>query len=178
MAGQRVNHGIGEGFPAFLLVGAGFVGFDREGGVNQKYALFGPAFKVAAGLRFVAEVAFDFLEDVLQGGRFGALLGHREAEAVGLTWFVVGILAQDNHLDSFKRAAVEGVEDVVAFGENGTLGIGCFDKGGQGGKVRFFELWCQVSFPGIFYLYVHNRGEAVCAVCLQIYSFFIDHAPF
>ena len=108
----------------------------------------------------------------------GTALGHGEREAVSLAWFVVGVLAQDNHLDSFKRAAVEGVEDVVALGENRALGVGCFDKGGQGRKVRFFELWCQVIFPGIFYLYVHNQGEAVCAVYLQIYSFFIDHAPF
>jgi len=94
--------------------------------------LVGPAFQVAAGLGFVAQVGFDFLENVLQRGWLGAILGYGEAEAVGLAWFVVGVLAEDDHLDGVEGTAVEGIEDVFACGKDGALGVSRLDKGRQG----------------------------------------------
>ena len=61
----------------------------------------------------------DFLEDVDQRRRRGHVRAHGEAQAVGLAGTVVGVLAENNHAHLIQRCAVQGVEAMLAGGEQG-----------------------------------------------------------
>lgn len=45
---EDLNGGIGELFPAFVLVGAGVASTDGESGIEEKNALLGPMIKIAS----------------------------------------------------------------------------------------------------------------------------------
>lgn len=64
--GQPPDGGIGELFPSPVLVRTGLMGPHRQRGVEQQYALFGPAAQAAAFRNGPAQIALDLLEDVLQ----------------------------------------------------------------------------------------------------------------
>lgn len=54
--GEGVDDGIGEGLPALALVGAGLVGLDGEGRVEQQDALIRPSEEVGHVAEFLGDV--------------------------------------------------------------------------------------------------------------------------
>ena len=83
----------------------------RQHRVEQQYALICPALQRAMGRYRLAQIALDFLEDILQRGGRPHTRRHRETQAMGLPRPVVGVLADDHHLDPAQRRAVQRVED-------------------------------------------------------------------
>ena len=70
-----------------------------------------------------SEVGVNFLEDINQRRRRGYVRAYGEAQAVGLAGAVVGVLAEDNHAHLIQRCTVQGVEAMVAGGEQGFSGL-------------------------------------------------------
>ena len=108
---KPLDDGVGKCLPADSRVACGHVGPHRQGGVQQQDSLLGPAFQVSVGRWRDAKVVMKFLEDVDEGGRRVDSVGHREAQAVGLSWIVVGVLPDDNHLHLVHGAKVQGRKD-------------------------------------------------------------------
>ncbi|MNV76385.1 hypothetical protein D3C71_1697320 [compost metagenome] len=64
--------------------------------------------------RVDVQVALELLEDVLQRRRHRHARLHREAQTVGLAWAMVGVLADDHHLDPLQRRRIQRIEDQPA----------------------------------------------------------------
>ena len=104
---QTPNHFIGKRFPAFGLVRAGPGHLHRQNGIEQQNALLRPRHQVAGAGPRHAEIAMEFLEDILKRWRERHAVRHRETQAMGLAWPVVGILADDDHP---YRIEIGGIE--------------------------------------------------------------------
>ena len=64
---DRLDDGVGEGFPALAAMAAGVSGGDGEDGVQQQHALVGPGFEAAVVRPWQSEIGAEFLVDVPQG---------------------------------------------------------------------------------------------------------------
>ena len=159
--GDGADHGVGEGLPAAACVRGRLVGADRQHGVQQQHALLGPAVEVARGGDGRSGVVGDLLEDILQRRREGNAVRHREAEAVGLPGAVVGVLPDDDHLQTVERAFVESPEDVAAARVDASRGVFLPDEIGQGDEIGFLEFGSQQLFPVGCDLYIHRSYDAV-----------------
>ena len=138
---------IGESFPAVSCVGGRFVCPNRQHGVEQQHALFGPAVEVAARGNRRAGVVGDLLEDVLQRGRERHAVRHGETESVGLPFAVIGVLPDDYHFEFVERAFVEGTKNVAPSGEYPTGGVLLPYEVGEFSEIGFFELFGKNLFP-------------------------------
>ena len=156
LACKGLDGGVGEVAPAQHGVAVGLVGPHRERGVEQQHALARPALQVAAGGHGSAHVLLYLLEDVLQRGREGHAVLHREAQAVSLAGLVVGVLADDDHLHLVEGAQVEGIEDEAARRIAGSSGVFLSHAFGQLCEIGFLKLALQVLLPCGLYLYVHE----------------------
>ena len=156
--GQGADGCIGKFFPALALVRTRLVGSHCQGGVQQQYSLFGPAGQVACGGDGQPQVALNLLEDVLQRRREGDAVVHREAEAMGLSRSMIGILSQDDHFHPVERTQVERVENKFAGGIDRCGLVFLPHKVGQADEVVLVEFRHQVLFPAVFYLYIHVMG--------------------
>lgn len=106
---------VGEGLPAMSGVRESLMGAHCERGVEEEHPLVGPAREGAAGEGYVqTQVGVYLLEDIHQRRRTRHPLRHGETESVRLAVVVVGILAQNHHLDLVKRGVPESREDVLA----------------------------------------------------------------
>lgn len=141
------NDLIGEALPAAALVAPRLVGPHRQGGVEEQHSLARPGAQVARAPRRDPEIGLQLFEDVDERGRWWHARVHAEAQAVRLTWAVVGVLAEDHHLHVGKGGQVKRGEDVIvgrihrvrsAFGSN---------KGLQFGPIRLVEFTPQDRVP-------------------------------
>ncbi len=159
LVGEAADDGVGEGFPAFILVGARLVGAHGEGGVEEEDTLVGPAFQIARCGDGNTEVVFNLFEDVLERGRLLDAFGDGEGEPVRLSGTVIGVLSEDDDFGVVHAAMVEGVEDEFAGRIYPGLPVFVPDETGEGFKVRFLEFFAEQFFPGGFYLYVHDSVD-------------------
>ena len=159
--GEVADDGVGEGFPAFVLMGACLVGAHGEGGVEEEDALVGPAFQIARCGDGNAEVVFNLFEDVLEGGRLLDAFRDGERKPVRLSRTVVRVLPEDDDFGVVHAAMVEGVEDEFAGRIYPGLPVFVPDETGEGFEVRFLEFFAEQFFPGGFYLYVHDGVDMV-----------------
>ena len=68
---------------------------------------------------------------------------------------MIGILPDNHHLHTVKRAQVEGIEYLASRRVAGRRGIFLPDEVNQLTEIRFLELRPNMLFPALFYLYVH-----------------------
>ena len=64
MIGQMGYHLIGEEFPSPILVRAGTMCLNSEGGIEQKYALTCPTGKITTGRNWSPSVVMYFFKDI------------------------------------------------------------------------------------------------------------------
>ena len=147
MLRKGADGGVGELFPAVTRVRGGLSGTHRQRGVEQQHPFPRPLLEVARTRHGHAEVVVQLLEDVLQAGREGHAIGHREREAVGLSRTVVRVLAQDDHLHLVERREVESVKDQRTRGINGILSLLAHEERLEVGKIGCLELWPQHLVP-------------------------------
>jgi len=150
------DDGVGEFGPADLGVAHGFVGADGEGGVEEEDTLFGPVGEIALFGDGHPDVLVQFFINVDEGwGRRDALLDG-EAEAVGLTGAVVGVLAEEDDLDLVEGGGVERVEDKAAGRIDRPSGhpFG-LEMGDDLEEVGFREFGLKDRLPTVFNLDVH-----------------------
>ena len=140
MGGQCLDGGIGELLPSKTSVAVGHVGPHRQRGIQQQDTLLSPARQVAALRYWRAQVGLYLLENVLKRRREGYAILHREAQAVGLAWFVIGILTDDDYLYLVERAKVIGVENQLSWRIANRLLVFLPDGSRQLRKVGLVEL--------------------------------------
>ena len=145
---EQADDLVGEGLPPVSAMAEGLVGTHGEAGVEQEHALAGPAAQIAALGDGRAGLGLYLQEDVAQRGRKIHPVIHAEAEAVGLARSVVGVLAQDDHLDLVGRCAVEGVEDEVSRRVACPGRVLRMNKADELAKVGLGKLVAQHRFPG------------------------------
>ena len=153
--GDGAYHGVGEGFPPMPGVRGCLVGADGQHGVQEQYSLLGPAVEVARRGDGCPGVVGNLLEDVLQRGWERHAVAYREAEPVGLSGAVVGILADDDDLQFVEGAFVEGPEDIAAARVDAVRGIFLPYELRKGGEIRFLEFGREQLFPVGGDLYIH-----------------------
>jgi len=148
-----LDDGVGELLPADSRVACGHVGPYRQGGIQEQNSLLGPAFQVPVRRRRKTKVVVEFLEDVDEGGGRLDSHGHREAQAVGLSRIVVGVLPDNHRLHLFHRAKVQGGKNLGA-GRVNHVPAGLFLQKGflDFLKIGLLELVAQKFEPGFFQL--------------------------
>lgn len=120
---ERIDDGIGKGFPTLPLMAARHMGTHRQRGIEQHDTLTCPAREIALLGGTAAEVVLDFPENVDQRGWQAHTVGHGKAQSVSLPRLVVGVLADDDDLDPVERTKIEGVEDELTGWKTGVAGI-------------------------------------------------------
>lgn len=73
-----------------------------------------------------------------------------------LTWFVIGVLTNDDHLHLVEGTEVEGVEYLGTWRIAGCGGVLLTHGACKLLEVGLLKLLLQVFFPSGFYLYVHS----------------------
>jgi hypothetical protein len=141
------DDGVGELLPALVLVGIGGVGLHGEHGVDHEHALLGPGDEIPVIGDLAAHLVAQFLVHVEERGRRLDAGLDGEAQAVGLVVVVVGVLAEQEHVDLVVRGVFEGREDLVLGGEHLVLGPLAGDELHQLGEVGFLELGGQDGLP-------------------------------
>lgn len=91
-----------------------------------------------------------------------------EAEPLGLSRLVVGVLSDDDDLDPVERRAVEGFEDLAGRRIDGAVAVGRLDETGQAGEIGFFELGLQDRFPRCFDLHFHVHSLPYLRVLTRV----------
>ena len=158
---QPCDDRVGEGLPALSLVGTRLVGADGERGVEEQNALLRPAAQTAALGRAAAGVGLYFLKDVLQRGRQLHSVFYREAQPLGLSRLVVGVLAYYHHFHAFERAKVESVEYLPPGRVARPGAVFPAHEVGETGEIGRGKLFFEPLAPRWVNLYVHS-GVCVC----------------
>ena len=99
--------------PAPSRVAGGLTPLHGQRGVEQQHAPLGPGRQVAVRRDGTANVVVKFLEDVAQGRRNSYPGVDREGQAIGLPGTVIGVLPNDDDLDSVGRRQSQGIENLV-----------------------------------------------------------------
>ena len=150
------DHGVGKAFPAAPRMAHRAGGGHGKGGVEQKYAMIGPAGKVAARAGHRSAVfALQLLIDVDERRRRRRGRQHRKAQPVRLMGPVVGILPDYHHLDLIEWGAVERLENELGGRVARALGVFGAHETGQFRKVGAVELRLQHLRPGGLDLDLH-----------------------
>ena len=105
----------------------------------------------------------EFLGDVDEGGRrlyFGRDI---EAESLGLTGFVVGVLSEDDDLHLVKGRAVEGCEDFAGGRVAGAVAVGGADEIRQLDEIGLLEFLVENGFPRGFDFDFHRGYSNILA---------------
>ncbi len=127
--GNSVNHGIGKGFPSYVGVGLWLAFFHRENGIQQENALASPGKKTSVGWRLQAEVAFQFLENILERWWLRDTWQNRKTQAMGLSRAMVRVLSQDHHPQPVPRCFAKRGEQIgLRRIDTGALGSSFFHK--------------------------------------------------
>ena len=74
---------------------------------------------------------------------------------MSLSWFVIGVLSDDNHLHLIERTQIKGVEDELARRIAGAGSIFLSHRLGELFEIRLLKLTLQVFLPCGFYLDIH-----------------------
>ena len=112
--GNRADHGIGEFLPADAAVGGSLPRPDGQDRIEQQHYLPSPGLQDGAPAHPDGQGGLDFLEDVLERGRSGYVIGDAETQPHGLTVAVVRVLPQDHGLDLIQWGQFEGFENLAA----------------------------------------------------------------
>lgn len=153
---ERTDGGVGKLLPAMPLMACRLMRPHGEGGIEQQHTLLCPSGQVSAMGNGGAKVGVYLLKDVLQRGREHHAIIDREAQAMGLSRLMIGILPDDDHLHLVKGTEVEGVEYQMARWIACVVEIFLMHKVGEVDKVLFVKLPADMLFPGFFYLNVHK----------------------
>lgn len=137
--GEAVNNGVGKLFPAFILVGAGLMGANGEGGVEEKHPLLGPTLEVAGLGEIKAEIGFYFFVDIDKGGGESNAVGYGKGEAVSLAGAVIWILAEDDNLNFINGETVQGIKNKFRGRVNRAVFIFLFNKLGEVFKIGLIK---------------------------------------
>lgn len=148
--------GIGEFLPAFVLMAASAMRLYGKGGVEQQDTLFRPTGEVARCGYRLAEVAIEFLVDIIQRRRYRYPLADGKTEPLRLPEFMVRVLPDDDHADTVERTYIKGTEDLCGRRETLPRAVRLPHKLREQLEVRFVELGLQDLPPTFFYAYIHN----------------------
>ena len=152
---EQADDAVRECLPAVARMAEGLVGPHAQACVQQEHALPCPAGQVPALRNGRTRLGLYLLEYVAQRGWKLHPLVHREAEAVRLSWTVIGVLSQDDYTHLLKRCLVEGIEDERPGRIAHPCGIFLPHKLHELGKVGLPELPLQALAPGRLYPYIH-----------------------
>ena len=157
--GYVLDDGVGKLFPSPSLMAPCLMRAHGEGAVEQQHALLCPA-PQAAALRYgTPQVAVDFLEDVLERRGKRHTVCHGEAEALSLPRLMVGVLPEDDHLELFKRAEVEGIEYLSRRGIACSGAVLLAHKVGELTEIGRIKLALESLCPTGMYPYFHSVSE-------------------
>ena len=111
-----------------------------ETGVEKEHALTSPTAEIATHRDRSSRLSLYLLEDITQRGREFHAIVDTKAQAMSLSYPMVGVLSQDDHLDLVKWCTVEGIEDKVSGRKAKARGVFGMNKTDELAKVRFGKL--------------------------------------
>ena len=123
---------------------------DRQDAVEQQHTLAGPGLKAAVRkLALIkSQVSLDLLNDVQQRRWHTYTRRHGKTQAMGLTFTVVRVLAQNNHLDTLQGGRIEGIKILATGGVNHlALLFLRLQEFFQGQHIRLLELSTKMGKP-------------------------------
>jgi hypothetical protein len=157
------DNGIGELLLSVVGVGVGLPLSHGEGGVEQQHPLVCPALQVARGGNRCTQVTLYLFIYILQRWWHFHAVVDREAKAVGLSFFMIGVLAQDDHAHAVERATVKGIKNQTGRWITPTGPILLAHIVGEQLKVGFVKLGLQHTSPAVFYTYVHQSMISIAS---------------
>lgn len=131
--------------------------------------MFGPLFQISSGKTGrLAQIVGDFLVNILQGGGQTDTMIDSKAEAIGLSWTMIGILAKDHDFNLIKGREIKGMKDKLGRRVDGRLLVFRFHELSQLGKVVLLKFFRQYFFPAGFDSNLHSLvGFHVSFVVVQ-----------
>ena len=108
--GELAYDGVGKRFPSMPCMRSSLVLSHGECGIEQKHTLLCPSAQTSQAGDGAPCIVVDLLEDVDKRGRHAYTIFHRETKSLGLSWTMIRILSDDDHLDVVERTEVEGIK--------------------------------------------------------------------
>ena len=155
MLSQSLNSSIGKLLPTQRRVAVCHMGTNGQRGIEQQNALFCPTCQITRRGNRCTKILLYLLEDILQRGWKLYSILHGETQPMSLSWFVIGVLSDDNHLHLIERTQIKGVEDELARRIAGAGSIFLSHRLGELFEIRLLKLTLQVFLPCGFYLDIH-----------------------
>ena len=157
LCGECLDGGIRKLLPAQRRVTVCLMRPHRQRGIQQQHPLFCPARQIACSRDGCAEVCLNLLEDVLQRRRKHHPVLYGKTQPVSLSWLVIRILTDDDHLHLVERTEVEGIEDQSAGRIAGGLLILLSHGLCQLCEIGLLKLLSEMRPPRGFDLYIHRN---------------------
>lgn len=85
-----------------------------ETGVQEEHPLTGPTAKIPTLRNRSSRLGLYLLKDITQGRRKFHAIIDTEAQSMSLTYPMIWILTQDDHLDLIEGSAIESIKDELA----------------------------------------------------------------
>lgn len=145
--GNKPHHRIGKSFPASSCVRSCLVRPDGQNSVEHQHSLFRPAVEISTQRHGLTHIISHLLEDIAQRWRKIHSIIHREAQAIGLSVSVIGILTDNHHLQVIEWAFIEGTKYISRSRKYLARGVLRLYKIDQLRKVGFIKLLLQQRFP-------------------------------
>lgn len=111
---EQADDFVGERLPTLPTMAEGLMLSHGEAGVEQEHPLPGPACQVATHGDGGTRLGLYLLKDITQGRRKFHAIIDTETQSMSLTYPMIGILTQDDHLDLIEGSAVESIKDELA----------------------------------------------------------------
>ena len=125
-------------------------------------------------LRKTVRTELNLFENILERWWEWYTWSHREAESLGLSWLMVWVLSDNNHLHIVKRANIKSIKNEFSRRITSLCGIFVAHKVYKLGKVRLLKLGLQTLVPRRFYLYIHDKSN-VLGLLDYLYCLAVSH---
>src|SRR5579859_2696328 len=163
LRGGLADHGVCEFRPSDPGVAHWLICPYGEGSIEEQDALFGPMGQVAMPGDGHTYITLQFLENIDQRWRWGNAVLHGKAQSMRLSGTVIGILAQQYHLQFVERGCIKCVEDQASRRVDCLAGqFFRFQKSSDLEEIVLFEFLLEHVLPAFFDFYVHIGMILVC----------------
>ena len=125
----------------------GPVFFHSQHGVQQQYALLGPAGEITVGRRGTVEIIVQFLKHIAQRRRNFDALPDGKGQTVGFSRSMIGVLPQNDHSYLVRRCQGKHTKHLIFRRVDGDGGAGFIHTAGQFCKIGLLQFRLQQRQP-------------------------------
>ena len=107
----------------------------------------------------MVEIILNFPKNINQRGRHGNAVLNRKAQSFSLSWLVVRVLSNNDHLHLVKWTEVESIENFTPWRITSGGGILLLDEIDKLSEIRLLEFRSNMFVPRRINIYIHSVWE-------------------